>query len=155
MTQQFGAMAREHHPNGHHHGGSSNSSSSSSNPLPVLSEFHIDDFIVYENVEDDHNNPLNRDGHKRSASAASVGSTGSACPLMALLDDLEDLVLPDTLNLEGNIQHHSRINSGNLQSSSSSYSSSTSIDVDQYIDQKAKDSRSKSRSKVSVAYESL
>ena len=75
---------------------------------------------------------------------------------MALLDDLEDLVLPDTLNLEGNIQHHSRINSGNLQSSSSSsYSSSTSIDVDQYIDQKAKDSRSKSRSKVSVAYESL
>lgn len=155
MTQQFGAMAREHHPNGHHHGGSNNSSSSSSsNPLPVLSEFHIDDFIVYENVEDDHNN-LNRDGHKRSASAASVGSTGSACPLMALLDDLEDLVLPDTLNLEGNTQHHSRINSGNLQTSSSSYSSSTSIDDVDQIDQKAKDSRSKSRSKVSVAYESL
>ena len=152
MTQQFGAQTRLDRR---------------------MEEFHIEDFVVYEDEEEEE---LANKFHKRSGSVGSVSSNQSNdnCPLLALLDDLEDLVLPDT---PASQQQYSMMESGgsstmmkamhNIPSSSFSALSSSSYGKKQGEKEaeslQAKDVNHKahlvgpprSRPRVPIAYDNL
>ena len=125
MTTQFGAMTRLNRSGSDESDGSSGSVQRQFR-IPMLDSFDIEDFVVFEDGEDVEENETEGSGKgysgggggnnaRRRRNRSESGSNG--CPLMALLDDLEDLVLPSDLSTSSNIHMSTMMPS--LQASSS------------------------------------